>query len=65
MIMNFQNYFISYKELAKDLGVSYDTVRRKVAPRIIEQMKIDVNKLPKKALLPREVVEKYYDFSTK
>lgn len=63
--MNFQNYFISYRELAKELGVSYDTVRRKVAPRIIEQMKIDVNKLPKKALLPREAVEKYYDFSIK
>lgn len=62
--MNFQNYFISYHELAKSLGVSYDTVRRKVAPDIIEQMKIDVRRLPKRATLPRKEVEKYYDFTS-
>lgn len=57
--------FISYKELAKQVGCSSQTIRKVHAKKIIELFEIDTSRLPKAGVLPIDCCNQYFNVSNK
>lgn len=62
--MGLENKFISYQELADLVGCSYQQIQKVHSKKIIEIFNIDISRLPKKGVLPRECCERYFDVTT-
>ena len=56
---NYSN-FITYGELAKVVGCSYSTLRRRHVPKMVQMYKIDLSRTPCFGMLPVKVCEDYF-----
>lgn len=56
--------FITYQDLAKQVGCSYQQIQKIHAKKIIELFDIDTTRLPKKGVLPLDCCEAYFNVTT-
>lgn len=59
--MNIMENYITYRDLADQLGCSYQYVAQVISKRIIDAFDIDKKRLPRAGTLPKDCVEKYFD----